>query len=411
MTMRRSLAVMLAGALLAPLMAWADDFIVGADVSTLAEVERHGGRFSQADGTPGDPLRILQGAGVNWIRLRLWHTPVNAADVVESGRLVSRKGDPVGGGNNGLDTTIALARRAKAQGLKVLLDIHYSDFWADPSTQTKPAAWTNLHGRALQRALHDYTASTLDALDAAGAPPDMVQIGNETNAGMLWPDGQTWSADKRAKIGGDAAFVELLRAGIAAVREHDARTGRRLPVMLHLAGGTDPQLCHHMFDMFRAQRLDFDVIGLSFYAYYHGHVADLKSNLDELARRYRKPLVVVETASAFTLENGDATGNLVDADRAAKAGYPATVAGQARAIRDVVDAVATVPDGLGRGFFYWEPAWIAVEGAGWRTGEGNNWENQALFDFSGRALPSMQALRAPASVPASPPASVPATAR
>lgn len=395
--MRRWLAPLLAAWLLAPAFARADDFVVGADVSMLAEVERHGGRFSHADGTPGDALRILRDdGGVNWIRLRLWHTPVNAADVVDAGRLVSRKGDAVGGGNNDLKTTIALARRAKAQGLKVLLDFHYSDFWADPSTQTKPAAWAALHGAALQRALHDYTAATLDALDAAGVMPDMVQIGNETNAGMLWPDGQTWSADKAAKIGGDDAFVRLLRAGIAAVREHDVRTGRRLPVMLHLAGGTDPELCHHMFDLFTAEYLDFDVIGLSYYSYYHGRLAALKANLDELALRYRKPLVVVETAYAFTLDNGDATPNLVDAERAAATDYPATVAGQARAIRDVVDTVAAVPLGLGRGFFYWEPTWIPAAGAGWRTGEGNNWDNQALFDFTGRALASLQALRGPA---------------
>ena len=398
--MQRWLAFLLAALMLASAPALADDFVVGADVSMLAEVERHGGRFSHADGQPGDAMRILQeDGGLNWIRLRLWHTPVNAADVVESGRVVSRKGDPVGGGNNDLATTIALARRAKAQGLKVLLDIHYSDFWADPSTQAKPAAWAALHGAALQRALHDYTADVLRALDAAGATPDMVQIGNETNAGMLWPDGQTWSADKAARIGGDAAFVGLLRAGIAAVREHDARTGRRMPVMLHLAGGTDPDLCHHMFDLFTAEYLDFDVIGLSWYSYYHGKLAALKANLDELALRYRKPLVVVETAYAFTLDNGDATPNLVDAEHAAKAGYPATVAGQARAIRDVAETVAAVPDGLGRGFFYWEPAWIPAPGAGWRTGDGNNWDNQALFDFKGRALASMQALRGPLPAP------------
>ncbi len=394
MTMRRHLlASILAALFVAAGTARADDFIVGADVSTLAEVERHGGHFFHADGTPGDPLHILQDAGVNWIRLRLWHTPVNAADVVESGRVISRKGDPVGGGNNDLATTIELARRAKAQGLKVLLDIHYSDFWADPATQTKPAAWRNLHGRALQRAMHDYTASVLDALDAAGAMPDMVQIGNETNAGMLWPDGQAWSADKNARIGGDEAFVALLDSGIRAVREHDARSGHRLPVMLHLAGGTDPKLCHHMFGLFTARHLDFDVIGLSFYAYFHGTIAQLRSNLDELAVRYRKPLIVVETSYGYTLENGDATPDVFNAQLAARAGYPATVEGQAHAIRDVADAVASVPLGLGRGYFYWEPAWIPVAGAGWRTGEGDNWENQALFDFKGRALPSLQALR------------------
>ncbi len=395
--MRRTLLSCLAALLLAPAFAKADDFMAGADLSMLAEVERHGGKFSSADGKPGDAMQILKDAGVNWVRLRLWHTPVFAADVVEDGRVVAKKGVAVGGGNNGLATTMRLARRAKGLGLKVLLDIHYSDFWADPQTQAKPAAWTDLHGAALQAAVREYTANTLDALDAVGAAPDMVQIGNETNAGMLWPDGQTWSADKGAKIGGDAAFAAVLRAGIEGVRANDALTGHRLPVMLHLAGGTDPDLCHHMLDLFAAEHLDYDVVGLSWYPIYHGTLAQLKANLDELAQRYGKPLVVVETAYGWTLQRGDSTAPLLDAQHEAKAGYPATVAGQTQVIRDVIATVAAVPQGLGRGVFYWEPDWIPAAGAGWRTGEGNNWENQALFDYAGRALPSMQALRPPAS--------------
>jgi arabinogalactan endo-1,4-beta-galactosidase len=393
--MRHVLLSCLAALLFAPVFAKADDFMAGADVSMLAEVERHGGKFSSADGKPADALQILKDAGVTWVRLRLWHTPVFAADVVEDGHVVLKKGAAVGGGNNGLATTMRLARRAKALGLKVLLDIHYSDFWADPQTQTKPAAWTDLHGAALQAAVREYTANTLDALDAVGAAPDMVQIGNETNAGMLWPDGQTWSADKGAKIGGDAAFAALLRAGIEGVRANDALTGHRLPVMVHLAGGTDPELCHHMLDLFAAERLDYDLVGLSWYPIYHGTLAQLKANLDELATRYRKPLVVVETAYGWTLDNGQATSHVLDAKRAEKAGYPATVAGQAQVIKDVIATVAAVPDGLGRGVFYWEPDWIPAAGAGWRTGGDNNWENQALFDYSGRALPSLQALHAP----------------
>jgi len=371
--------------------ACAADFIVGADVSTLTEVERHGGRFSRADGKPGDPLAILQEHGVGWVRLRLWHTPVNADDVREGERVVSRKGEPVGGGNNGLALTVALAKRAKAQGLKVLLDIHYSDFWADPGKQSKPAAWAALSGSKLQQALHDYTADVLRAFEVAAAAPDMVQIGNEMNGGFVWPDGKTWQQSAGEKIGGDAGFVALLRQGIAAVREHDARSGRRLPVLLHLADGGDNALYRRVFDLFSREKLDFDIIGLSYYAYFHGPLAGLKTNLADLAQRYRKPLLVVETAYGHTLANGDSTPNIFNAERAATAGYPATVQGQAQALRDVIDAVAAAPGGLG--VFYWEPAWIPAAGAGWRSGEGNGWDNQALFDFNGRALPSMEALR------------------
>jgi arabinogalactan endo-1,4-beta-galactosidase len=390
MTMR-SLLVALGCALCTA--ATAAEFIVGADVSTLTEVERHGGRFTDEDGRPGDALHILRDHGVNWVRLRLWHTPVNAADVVEGGRVIARRGEPVGGGNNGLALTLALAKRARADGLKVLLDIHYSDFWADPGTQTKPAAWTQLHGTALRRAVRAYTADVLRAFREGGAPPDMVQIGNETNGGMLWPDGKTWQQTPDEKIGGARAFASLLRAGIAGVREHDRRAGRRLPVVIHLAGADDNRLFRRVFDMARRERLDYDVIGLSYYPYYHGPMARVRANLADLARRYRKPLLIVEVAWGYTLDNADATPNIFNAELAAKGGYPASVEGQAAAVRDIVDVVAAVPGGLG--VFYWEPAWIPVPGAGWRTGAGANWENQAMFDFNGRALPSLKALRPP----------------
>lgn len=371
------------------------EFIVGGDVSMLTEVERHGGRFFDADGQPGDALQILRAHGMNWVRLRLWHTPVHAADVVEGGRVVARRGEPVGGGNSGLAQTLALARRARAEGLKVLLDIHYSDFWADPGTQTKPAAWQHLHGSALQTAVKRYTAEVLQAFREAGAPPDMVQIGNETNGGMLWPDGKTWRQAPGERIGGEAGFAALLRAGIAAVRAHDRITGQRLPVVIHLAGAHDNALCRRVFDMARRARLDYDVIGLSWYPYHHGPAAAMRANLDDLAQRYGKRLAIVEVASGFTLDNGDDTPNIFGAEAVAKGGYPASVAGQAAVLREAMAAVAAVPDGLGLGVFYWEPAWIPAAGAGWRSGEGNGWDNQALFDFNGRALPSMRALARP----------------
>lgn len=393
MTMRRlhrSLALGLALVLAAA--AQAREVIVGIDISMQAEVERHGGRFFTADGQPADALTLMQQHGANWVRLRLWHTPVNAADVVDNGRTVSKQGEPVGGGNNDLATTLALAKRARAAGLKVLLDLHYSDFWADPGHQAKPAAWRDLKGPALEQALRDYTASVLKTLRDAGAPPDMIQLGNEVNGGMLWPDGKTWAEKPDERIGGEPAFAALLRAGIAAVRAHDAVTGQRLPVMIHVAGAGDSALCRRVFGMAQRERLDYDVIGLSYYPYYHGPVARIAPNLNDLAQRFRKPMVIVEVAWGFTLANGDATPNIFNAESVAKGGYPASPAGQAALLREISRTLAAVPDGLGWGWVYWEPAWIPVAGAGWRTGDGNGWDNQALFDFKGRALPSLSAL-------------------
>ncbi len=379
----------------APATRHAGQFILGADVSTLDAVERGGGRFATADGTPASALQLLRAAGFNWVRLRLWHTPVNADDVVDNGRVVSRAGEPVGGGNNGLDVTIALARRAQAQGLKLLLDIHYSDFWADPAHQRKPAAWAALQGPALQTAVRSYTADVLRQLHQAGVRVDMVQVGNEINGGMLWPDGKTWQQTPGEAIGGTAGLHALLKAGIAGVRDTDTlRGGAPLPVMLHLAKGGDNALFRRVFDGFLADGVAFDVIGLSWYPYFDSALASLRSNLADLSARYGKPLVVVETAYGWTAEPPAGHPQVLNPERVAASGYPATPAGQVALLADVVQAVADVPQGLG--VFYWEPAWLPVPGAGWRTGDGNGWANQTLFTPEGKPLPGLGALRAAA---------------
>lgn len=334
---------------------------------------------------------------MNWGRLRLWHTPINARDVIEGGRIVSRHGEPVGGGDNGLEVTLALAKRLRAQSMKWLLNIHYSDFWTDPGKQEKPAAWAKLQGKALQDAVQRYTVEVLTALHRQGTDPDMIQVGNEINGGMLWPDGKTWRETPDEAIGGDQAFIELLRAGIRGVRETDALRGSRLPLMLHLAHQGDGQseaTFRHVFDQFETAKLDYDLIGLSWYPYYHDSIDGLRANLRMLSERYQKPLVVVETAYGYQLDNPDGGSAVFNAEGAKRSGYPATPEGQSAMLRDVVQAVAAVPQGLG--VFYWEPAWQSAPGAGWRTGEGNAWANQTLFDAKGRALPALKAFTAAA---------------
>ncbi len=377
-----------------PTTQYASSFILGADVSTLDVVERGGAKFSTADGRVGTALQILRVSGINWARLRLWHTPVNARDVVEGDKIISRHGDPVGGGNNGLDVTLALARRIRKQGLKLLLDIHYSDFWTDPGKQEKPAAWTRLHGEALEAEVERYTSQVLKALHDQGTDPDMIQVGNEINGGMLWPDGKTWQQTPDEKIGGDAAFIGLLRAGIRGVRRTDALRGGRLPVMLHLAhqgDGKSGEMFRRVYDQFGSARLDYDVIGLSWYPYHHDNFEALRTNLRDLSDRYRKPLVVVETAYGWRADNPGSGPAVFNEEGARRGGYPATPQGQATMLKELIQAVAAVPQGLG--VFWWEPAWLDVPGAGWRTGEGNAWANQTLFDDKGRALPALQAFR------------------
>ncbi|WP_341676809.1 glycosyl hydrolase 53 family protein [Niveibacterium sp. SC-1] len=401
-----SAAVMLAAALwsVAPLTAMAaqditvqpvaelrSDFIMGADVSMLDAIEKAGGKFYDAEGNPKDCLAILKDNGVNWIRLRLWHTPVNAADVVEGGKTISRKGDPVGGGNNDLAATLRIAQRAKALGLKFELDIHYSDFWVDPDKQHKPAAWNNLHGAELQAAVYQYTADVLRALGEGNAFPDMVQVGNELNGGMLWPDGKTWKGKPEEDIGGDEGFVALLSQGIKAVR--DADPTRKTRIAVHLANGATNELYRRVFDLFAKRKVDYDVIGLSFYPYWHGTFEDFQNNVDDISARYLKDVVVMETAYAYTTQDGDGFPNLFNREMQKSVGYKASVQGQASLVRDVIAAVARVPGNRGAGVFYWEPDWIPVKGTGWRTNEGNAWDNQAMFDFKGRALPSLAVFR------------------
>jgi arabinogalactan endo-1,4-beta-galactosidase len=369
-------------------------FIVGADVSTLLAVERGGVRFQTTTGEPSSALQLLRDAGMGWARLRLWHTPVNARDVIEGGRVVSRQGDPVGGGDNGIETTLALARRLRAQGFKWLLCIHYSDFWADPGKQDKPAAWARLEGAALEDAVKRYTADVLAQLADQGTPPHMVQIGNEVNGGMLWPSGKTWRERPDDRIGGDAAFHSLLAAGVSAVREHDRQRGGFTPVMLHVAftgDGKSREMLERVYAGFETARLDYDVIGLSWYPFFHEPIQGLRDTLAMLGRRFGKPLILVETSFAWRVDNPGGSPGIFNEAHARKAEWPVTPAGQAQFTRDVIAAVAAAPQGLG--VFWWEPAWLAVPGAGWRTGDGNGWANQTLFDTAGRPLPALSDLR------------------
>jgi arabinogalactan endo-1,4-beta-galactosidase len=290
---------------------------------------------------------------------------------------------------------VEVAARAKKLGFKVLIDFHYSDWWADPGTQTKPRSWENLSPDELQQAVYDYTANVIQSLVKAHAPPDMVQLGNEINGGMLWPDGKIWQAGDE-KIGGFDGLAALLKQGIRAVRDNDPHANnetKRIKVMIHLSNGGNNDLYHTMFDGLTARGVAYDVIGLSYYSYWHGPMADLISNMNEISAYYNKPVIIAETAYAYTLDAGDGHPDLFGDGLQEQGGYEATVQGQTTAMRDVMAAVAQVPDSKGLGIFYWEPDWIPVEGAGWKTGEGDAWENQAMFDFKGSALPSLNVFR------------------
>ncbi len=371
-----------------PVQGLAKGFIMGADVSMLDQLERSGAVFSDEKGKKGDCLAILKAGGVNWIRLRVWNDPVNEADVVEAGRLLSKAGDPVGGGNDDLAAYIRVAKRAKKLGLKVLADFHYCDFWADPSKQFAPKAWAGLGLEDLKKALYEYTDAALKAMRASGAMPDMVQLGNEVDNGFIWPVGKLWPSAGES-VGGMDSFIALLKEASRAVRSNDPR----VKLMIHVSSGGDNAKFRKVFDPVVKAGVDFDVIGISFYPYWHGKIADLSANMADLAARYGKGLIAAEIAYAWTPNDADGFPNSFGPGADKLGGYKATPQGQASAIGDIIAAVADAPASKGLGVFYWEPDWIPVAGAGWRTGEGNSWENQALFDFAGRALPSLRVFK------------------
>lgn len=346
----------------------------GADLSNLAKNEDLGAVYFDASGRPVDAVRAFADAGATMVRLKVWVDPAD--------------------GYNTTDEVVATAKRAKAVGMQVLVDFHYSDRWTDPGAQGMPAAWTGMSPQTVADEVYRHTHEVLTALKDAGAGADAVQVGNEINPGMLWPLGQTWDV-----IPGDGVegaqwdnLALFLSAGSRAVKDVDAGTD----VILHLTninngiGGLT-----WWFDEVTARGVEFDTIGLSYYGYWHGSMADLQEAISTLSARYDRDVLVVETAYPNTLADdpADPWENVIDLESELVPGYPATPEGQAANFRAVQDVVAAAPGGRGIGVVSWEPAWTAVQGNGWDPADpasGNAWENQAMFDFDGRALPALR---------------------
>ena len=268
-------------------------FLKGMDISTLKEVESLGGRFFD-HGQEKDVLDILQSYDVNAVRLRLWNNPY------------TEDGEPYGAGTNDLSTTIELTKRALAKGMEVLLDFHYSDFWADPGKQRVPRAWQGMNLEELEEAVYRYTKETLETMRAADAFPTLVQIGNEVTNGILWPYGRVPEYGNLAR---------LLNAGIRGARAAD----KDIPLMIHLDNGGNNALYREWFDHFMEKGGDFQIIGLSYYPFWHGTLDDLAANMSDLAVRYGKELMIAEvsmgrlcgvrkTCAAGKKGHGDKTG-------------------------------------------------------------------------------------------------------
>lgn len=293
----------------------AQDFAVGADVSFLRQAEQQGIKFKE-NGAQKPVLEMLKDHGYTWVRLRLFHTPTDLP--------------------NNLEYTIASAQAAKRLGFHFLLDLHYSDTWADPGHQSSPVAWKTLKHKRLVQEVFAYTRDTITAFRSAGVMPDMVQVGNEITSGMLWPDGRipdNWDN-----------FAELLKAGIAGVAA-GAGNAPHPRIMIHPGG--DNAATKWFFDKVNSYHVPYDVIGQSYYPIWDGRLANLRELLRFMAREYKKPIFVVETASNW---------RPADESKKKKLPYPETPEGQKQFLDAVNREVRATPAGLGKGVFWWEPA-------------------------------------------------------
>ncbi|MEO7427708.1 MAG: glycosyl hydrolase 53 family protein [Fibrobacteria bacterium] len=308
-----------------------DDFAIGADLSFLKQQEDAGKQFR--DGVAKPALVIFKSHGYDWIRLRLFHTPAVLP--------------------NSLAYTLASAKQAKALGYKFLLDFHYADTWADPGAQPAPEAWSGLSHAQTVDSVYPYTRDVIARFRAEGALPDMVQIGNEINNGMIWPDGKdNWNNQ-----------ADLLKAGARGV-DSGRGDGPMPRIMLHIACGGDTAVTKWFFDNAVKSAVPFDVIGQSYYPLWQGTTADLERNLAFMAGRYPKDIIVVETAFAPYPSGGSP--------------FPLTDAGQVQYLQELDKIVRATPNGRGRGLMWWEP-----------TGDAYLGTPRGLFDKQLNARPAL----------------------
>ncbi|HEY8928725.1 MAG TPA: glycosyl hydrolase 53 family protein [Mucilaginibacter sp.] len=303
-------------------------FAKGADISWVTQMESSGYKFYDKNGNQQDLFALIKSLGFNSIRLRAWVNPsdgwCNTADLV------------------------AKALRAKAAGMKIMIDFHYSDSWADPGKQFKPAAWASLDFAGLQTALHNYTVDVMNSLKTNGITPDWVQVGNETNDGMLWEDGR---ASKNM-----ANFAALIKAGYSAVKSVSSTT----KVIVHISNGFDNGLFRWMFDGLKANGAQWDIIGMSLYPSTDNYTTldtQCLANINDMVARYSTPCMVVEV------------------------GMQATAPETSRSfLTDIITKVNGVSGGNGLGVFYWEP-------------EAYNWQNYGLgaFDNNGKPTAALDA--------------------
>ena len=367
-----------------------EDFILGMDVSSLIAEEQSGVRYFDFGGQEKDLLEILAENGVTHIRVRVWNDPYD-----EEGR-------GFGGGNCDIDKALAIGQRAAQYGLKLIVDFHYSDFWADPGKQMAPRAWADMDVETKAEALYAYTKESLQKLIDGGADIAMVQVGNETNGALCGED--RWSN-----------IQLLMKAGSRAIRE----VCPQALVAMHFANPERSGSYANYAEYLDYYEVDYDVFASSYYSFWHGTRQNLARVLGDIHQLYGKKVMVMETSWPYTSEDSDFSGNNVGDGSGLQLDYPFTVQAQANSVRDVADTVAHIPGGIG--LCYWEGAWISVGtesweqnsplweqfGSGWASSYaaaydpddagkyygGCSWDNQTFFDPTGHPLESLRVFR------------------
>ena len=370
-----------------------DDFIRGMDASAVLSVENSGARYYNFDGEEQDVFETLAQAGVNYIRLRVWNDPYD------------EDGNGYGGGDNDLATAIELGKRATQYGMKVSIDFHYSDFWADPKKQFAPKAWEDMTVDEKSDALYDYTKESLKELLDAGVNVTMVQVGNEINNGM---SGETEVSN----------VMQLLSSGSKAVREIAKEYDRDIQIVLHYTNIENNDEIDTAASNLEEYGVDYDIFGLSYYPFWDGDNENMQTVAKNLMDNYGKKVIIAETSYLYTTEDGDGFGNSFDGSKDDLVeGYGATVQSQATMIRDIC---AAANEAGVAGMFYWEGTWIPVGsadqdnsalwekyGSGWASSYsikydpddagkyygGGSWDNQAMFDFTGHPLASLNVFK------------------
>lgn len=370
-----------------------DTFILGMDASCIPSLEAGGVKYYDHNGKEKDVYEILCENGINYVRVRIWNDPFD------------KNGNGYGGGNCDIDNAIEIGKRATEQGMKLLVNFHYSDFWADPAKQMAPKAWRGMNIDQKTEALYQYTKECLQKMVDAGVAVGMVQIGNETNGAMC--------GESSTSVGGWKKITQLMSAGSKAVRE----VCPEALVAVHFANPEKVTNYQSYAKNLEYYQVDYDVFASSYYPFWHGTLDNLATVLSDVADTYGKKVMVAETSYAFTAEDSDFYGNTIGEGGGIVKSYPFTLQGQANLVRDVVDtAVNKIKNCIG--VFYWEGTWISAggdsydenkalwekNGSGWASSyaaeydpdDAGQWhggcavDNQAFFDADGRALESLK---------------------